>query len=93
MAYFVNIMELGEWVRDWKKGGYPTLEAATKRFDKLDADKRVAQIVKDGTVIRDSYVESGLAANMAKFEDGFHATYPNYYGGQRLSSSEGESNE
>ena len=80
MAYFVNIMEYGSWVRDWKKEGYPTLEAATKRFDKLDADDRVAQIVKDGIVVRDSYVESGLAANMAKFEDNFHATYPNYYG-------------
>ena len=78
MAYFVNIMEYGEWVRDWKKEGYPTLEAALKRFDKLDADKRVAQIVKDGVPIRDSYVESGLAANMAAFEDNFHKMYPNY---------------
>ena len=81
MTYFVNIMELGIWVPDWKKEGYPTLEAATKRFNKLDTDKRQAQIVKDGVAIRDTYVEHGYGESFAKFEDDFHAKYPQYFEG------------
>jgi hypothetical protein len=78
--YFVNIMAGGSWVRDHKKEGYETIEAATKRLDKLDSQQRQAQIVDAGGVaVRDTYVESGLEAKMAAWTDDVHAKYPGMF--------------